>query len=183
MTDNLIRLKFTEADCDVAHRTWGCNCGPAAAAATLGLSLDDVREAFEKAGFAEKQYTSPTMMKSALWHLKAVVTVKSLGGILLESLKFPKQGLARIQWEGPWTAPGANPKWAYRQTHWVASWLPHGETVWDKMHAALDPVIFDVNGGLMSLSDWEKNIVPEIVKTIPRADGDWHLTHSWEITR
>ena len=97
------------------------------------------------------------------------------------ALEFPKHGLARIQWEGPWTKPGANPKWAYRQTHWVASWRQDGETLADKILAAIDPVIFDVNGGLMLFEQWEQQIVPAIVANIPRADGGWHLTHSWEI--
>ena len=171
----MIALEFAQTDALLAWESWKCNCGPSALAAVIGLSLDQVRPFVEKSGFAEKGYMAPTMMKTALaaagWHIAIANRCgKDLG------TRFPNLGLARIQWTGPWTAEGANPKWAYRQTHWVASWvLPQKDSK--------EPVIFDINGGLLRQSEWEKTIVPLITASVPRADGGWFLTHSWEVVR
>jgi hypothetical protein len=178
-----IELPFSQADADRAYTDWGCNCGPAALAAILDLSLDAVRPAVESAGFSDRRYMSPTMMKAALRYLRVCWSERQITPADIGGLAFPNRGLARIQWEGPWTAPGANPKWAYRQTHWVASWKSAAgdATVADKVWSQLSPVIFDINGGLMEFNRWEEEIVPLITSSIPRADGDWHVTHCWEI--
>ena len=83
----------------------------------------------------------------------------------------------RIQFGGPWTAPDANPKWAYRHTHWVAS------------RYGVDPEpaqIFDVNamidGGWIYEHEWSGQLIPWLIKeTTPRADGTWWPTHCWEV--
>lgn len=163
-------LRFGEDDCRQAYDEWRCNCGPAALAAILGKTLDEVRPACEQVGFASKRYMSPTMMQDA---------IPLAGGRIAERLRLPldkriacdtdylpKHGLARIQWGGPWTAKGANPRWAYGATHWIA---------------AFDGVVFDVNGGFMPFEYWEQTIVPAIVASIKRADGEWWITHSWEV--
>jgi len=181
MSDRFIRLPFTRDEADAAHAQWGCNCGPAALAAVLGVSLDTVRRATDAVGFGTRRYMSPTMMQQAIAKAGATYTANRIAGVLLQSMHFPRRGLARIQWEGPWTKPGANPKWAYHYTHWVASWVRDGVTKWDKAAAILDPVVFDINGGLMLLSEWESEVVPAITASIPRADGEWNVTHSWEL--
>lgn len=162
---------FTAEEARQAHDSWGCNCGPSALATILGITLDQVRTAVELVGFAEKRYTSPSMMEAAignaggsLWQRNYLTAVRDQN--------FPNCGLARIQWTGPWEADGANPKWRYRQTHWVASWR-HDHLI----------SIFDVNGGIRSIADWKKEIVPLIVASVPRADGGWYVTHSWEVER
>jgi hypothetical protein len=48
--------------------------------------------------------------------------------------------------------------------------------------------IFDVNclnsGGWVSLADWSRTMVPYILREChPKANGEWHLTHSIEIQR
>ena len=165
-------INFGRDDARAASDEWGCNCGPSALAAILGKRPDDVREACESVGFADKRYMSPTMMRRAI----------SLAGGKLHwerpvrrdsgQLMFPEIGLARIQFTGPWTAEGANPKWAYRQTHWVASWR--------HSHAC---EIFDINGGVRDYVDWVCDILPLITESIKRADGGWYVTHSWEISK
>ena len=42
---------------------------------------------------------------------------------------WPKLGLVRIQWEGPWLDEGVDPRAAYRYTHWVGArrGLPKGD--------------------------------------------------------
>lgn len=178
MTATEIRCPFTEEEAIAAHDEWGCNCGPAALAFTLGITLDAVRPFVEAAGFCRaKNYMSPTMMQRALGAARACWCVKDLRGILLPAMQFPDLGLARIQWLGPWTMAGANPKWAYRATHWVAS----RRLDLKRLAERLNPVIFDVNGGMMRLREWEEEIVPLITKSIPRADGEWRITHSWEL--
>lgn len=169
---------FTEADSQRAYEEWGANCGPNALAFACQLPLESVRHAIPD--FAAKRYTSPTMMKAALGWLGRTFTVMyDFGtGRPSKATMFGRGvALTRIQWTGPWTAPGANPKWAYRQTHWVATWRETEELAAGRVHAR----VFDVNGGIQSFSEWERVTVPAITHLTPRADGGWHPTHVWRI--
>jgi hypothetical protein len=56
-------LAFTQNDAVAAFNAWHCNCGPAALAASLGLTLDQVKPAVMSVGFADKHYVNPTMMR------------------------------------------------------------------------------------------------------------------------
>jgi len=160
-------LRFSLADVEVAHDKWGANCGPAALAAVCGLTLDQVRSHLN--GFTAKGYTNPTMMFRALDSLGVAWQRRS-------DSRWPDHGLARIQWEGPWTAPGVPIRARYRHTHWVGSW-----------HSSRNGVgIFDVNamnsGGRIALRDWERITVPWILQEcVPRASGTWHITHAIEV--
>ncbi len=162
---------FTEADARRAYEEWHCNCGPSALAFALRLPLGAVRHAIP--GFEEKRYTSPTMMKAALANLGRQFDAAPCGlAVALANLFHERMALVRVQWTGPWTAPGANPRWAYRQTHWVATWRDDGSgTDW----------VFDVNGGIASFGRWQGEIVPLLTKATPRADGGWHPTHIWRL--
>lgn len=42
-------------------------------------------------------------------------------------------------------------------------------------------LLFDCNGGIRNLDSWEREVVPAIVKTIRRADGNWFPTHIWRL--
>lgn len=162
---------FTEEQARKAYEDWGANCGPNALAVCLGVTLDEIRPAMERVGFAERRYTSPTMMQRAIYHAGGEITRKTRG---TDFAPWSVHGLVRIQWHGPWTAPGANPKWAYRQTHWVHSMLwPEGGGTW----------VFDCNGGWMPVDEWERTVVPAIVATIPRANGEFSSTHVWGVSR
>ena len=164
---------FTEADAEAAYNEWGANCGPNALAFALNLSLDAVRYAIPD--FDAKRYASPTMMKGGLLNLHARYSVLPIFQPPARK-EFPASAfsedpaLVRIQWCGPWTAVNANPKWAYRQTHWICTFK----------YAALD-YIFDCNGGVASFEAWKRDVVPLILKCYPRADGDWFPTHIWRI--
>ena len=168
----MLTIAFDRDDSQAAADEWHCNCGPAALAAILGKGPNDVRQACESVGFEAKRYMSPTMMKSAIplagGRIKRERAIRRDSGRLM----FPELGLARIQFTGPWTKEGSNPKWAYRQTHWVASW-----------RQGRDCSIFDINGGVRSYADWVEEIVTLIIANIERADGGWYVTHSWEIVR
>lgn len=164
-------LRFSAADANHAYEKWGANCGPGALAAALGLTLNQVRN--HLIGFYAKGYTNPTMMWDALHSLGAEFHINAKKPVL-----WPRCGLARIQWEGPWTKPGVPPRVAYRHTHWVAV---------DSRDAS-NVGIFDINamssGGWISLKDWSESLVPWLLKeTEPKASGLWHLTHAAQIDR
>ena len=150
-----------------ANDEWGANCGPGAIAAIMGMTLDDVRP--HMGDFEQKHYTNPTLMWS---------TLRSIGRHWCKTKpEWPFHGLVRIQWEGPWTAEGVNPKARYRYTHWVGC-----------IRAAATIGIFDINAlangtGWCSLEDWESTVVPFILEEYPRANGKWHITHAVEVER
>ncbi len=154
-------LNFSQRDFEQAYEDWHCNCGPTALAAALGRTLAGVRGLIPN--FEERRYTSPTMMRHAL---------DNAGQRFVTDEEWPIRGLVRIQFTGPWTAEGANPRWAYWHTHWVASF---GEP--DCLHW-----IFDCNGGLQPRGTWEMEILPLLIGNIKRADG-WTRTHNWEFCR
>lgn len=165
--------RIGEKDAARAYDQWGCNCGPGAIAAICHLTLDEVRPLMS--GFEKKGYTNPTMMIEALDRLGVPWRVRGLASNV-PKLDFPKYGIARIQWEGPWSAPGANPRWGYRHTHWVGA------------ARKIDTVeIFDINcvqngSGWVDLLDWSEMVVPWILKScVPRASGRWHITHAIEV--
>jgi len=160
-------LRFAPADVDRAFETWGANCGPAAIAAIASLTLEELRP--HTGSFKEKGYTNPSLMWSML---------DSIGATWrrVPDRSWPRYGLARVQWEGPWTRPGAPAVAAYRHTHWIGACDrrdPDGVR------------IFDVNaidvGGWIGLGVWVASIVPSLTRRIPRASGAWHLTHVVEV--
>lgn len=166
------RPRFTNEDLDRANDEWGCNCGPGAVAAICGLTLDEVRP--HMGDFEKKRYTNPTLMWSALQ--STGVRFSYRGGHLGQA-NWPRYGLARIQWEGPWTKPGVPARAAYRHTHWVGAA--------QKAEGVVG--IFDINAmangsGWSSMADWQGILVPYILdECVPRADGGWHITHAVEI--
>jgi hypothetical protein len=168
-----MRYPFGSDDLLRAYKEWGCNCGPAALAFALQIGLDAVRKAIPD--FEAKRFTSPTMMQQAMAALRKEynpVPVKVKGEPSRANLFDRVPALVRIQWGGPWTAPGGNPKWAYRHTHWIATWKAgvHG-----------DATVFDVNSGIVGFPMWEMGTVPQLIESIPRADGTWWPTHIWRI--
>lgn len=157
-------VRFNADDWRAAVREYGIvNCGPAALAAMLGMKPLDVLPHIPH--YRERHYTSPSMMAAALRGLGVRFVEKATPTRGLEG----DYALLRIQWEGPWTKPGANPKWAYRQTHWVG--FAHFR----------DRRVFDVNQGWSDVGHWERETVPKLIALYPRASGGWHVTHRWEL--
>ena len=155
-------LKFTAQDLARAYQAWGCNCGPAALAACLGLTLDEVRA--HLGDFEAKGWMNPTMVATA---------ISSAGCLRRDVPGWPEHGLVRIQWGGPWLKPGVPKAAAYQATHWVACKRDDTE-VW----------VFDVNaGGWTTFDEWDAVTRPAIVQGIKRADGTWEPTHFWEVRR
>lgn len=165
-------LRFTEDDIVKANQAWGCNCGPAALAFITDRTLEDVRPACDGVGFDVKRYMNPTMMAEALRFLcHRFVSLPNplrlqLHRTVLPNPFLPSFGLVRIQLCGPWTELGANPKWAYRHTHWIA---------------VVGANVFDVNSGECRMQVWEKEVAPAIAKSITRANGKFFVTHSWNV--
>lgn len=182
----LVRPRFTLDDVQRASDEWGLNCGPAAVAAICGFTLEGIRPLL--GDFEKKGYTNPTLMWEILrntgvkWQASMIgVAARGIGG----RSPWPFYGLARVQWEGPWTAPGVPMRVRYRHTHWVGA-TNFGED-WHKA-GWQEPMIFDVNcmcvGGWVTLSEWSGSLVPWLLEQCdPKADGKWHLTHIVEIDK
>jgi hypothetical protein len=171
-------VRFCLDDAQRAADEWGFNCGPAAICAVAGLTPAEIRP--HMGDFERKGYTNPTLM----WQVLRSLGIRWQCGLAQMSsenqgmLAWPEFGLARVQWEGPWTAPGVLIAARYRHTHWVASRREEGK----------EPFIFDVNamcaGGWIGLTEWSTQLVPWLLRECePKANGRWHLTHSVEIKR
>lgn len=170
--------KFTQEDMDRASAEWGANCGPASLAFACGLHIDAVRGVIPD--FERKGYTSPTMMRAGLLamgrdHTEQRIPKEHAARIrrLADVLKTPGSYLIRIQWEGPWTDPGMNPRWAYTYTHWIAATV-------DLIRSTREAV-FDCNGGLRSVASWESDVAPVLSASYKRATGKWFVTHCWRL--
>lgn len=167
----LIAPRFTLDDAERAGDDWGLNCGPAAIAAMNGLTLEELRP--HLGDFEQKHYTNPTLMWSVLKNIGARWRLRKDGK------PWPKFGLVRVQWEGPWMAPGVPIAARYRHTHWVGAMLAEGSD---------EESIFDINciceGGWVPLAEWSTYVVPWLLNQVePKASGAWHPTHVVEIER
>src|SRR4051812_12786361 len=125
-----MKLRFDKPDAEQAHAEWGCNCGPSALAAALGLKLNEVRKVMGP--FEQRGYTNITNMRESL---------AAAGGRITrcyESWPPVGIGLVRIQWGGPWIINGRPARWAATATHWIATDRDRESRL----------SIFDINGGI-----------------------------------
>lgn len=182
MPDQIKPLRFTLEDARKAGDEWKFNCGPGALCAVLNKTPEEIRP--HLLGFEAKGYVNPSLMAAILRGLGVDFRRKYECAVKVENRDpfhlFGKLGLARIQWGGAWTAPGANPKWAYRHTHWIS----YRQIPLDR--DTLVQQIFDVNamcvGGWIDYQRWADRLVPWLLKEcVPGADGTWWPTHVWEI--
>ncbi len=182
----ILAYPFSEAEAKQAYDEWGANCGPNALAFALQVPLTTVRGKIP--GFDEKGYTSPTMMKAGVEAMGKKVNPYPFP-LVAAAWFAPRLALVRVQWTGPWTAPTANPKWAYWHTHWIVCWKGIVLAAQDMSAAAMEsgaseeevPTVFDCNGGIRSFQSWKDEIVPLLTGSIKRADGGWLPTHVWRI--
>lgn len=156
---------FVPADVDEANASWTANCGPCALAALLGLPVASVRQAFS--WYPERPWCSPTQMLSALsamGHRAALQQHKTGDRAFVD-------GLAYVQFTGPWTSARASARWAYRHTHWVA--VAHG-----------GHLVYDANTDRWaSAAWWSRCVVPVLLEDTPRADGGWWVRTTVRVAR
>ena len=153
-----------------AMNEWGCNCGPGALAAMTISSLDQARLALSRCGdikgFDECGHTKETLMKVGLERLSFSIREN-------KSNVWPKYGLVRVVWHGPWNDYGKGNFWPPHHSHWVGSVMTHEGLM-----------IFDINaivvGGFINMAFWEDVVIPDILKDID-ADGSWTMLESWDI--
>ena len=103
---NVPAIRFSVDDAQLAADAWAANCGPGAVAAICGMTLDELRPFL--GDFERKRYTNPTLMWHILDRLGVTWQAARMGTLAwdLRDTLWPRYGLARVQWEGPWTAPG-----------------------------------------------------------------------------
>lgn len=153
-------LAFTEAESLYAYQEWGANCGPAALAAILGRSLDEVKR--HLGYFEARGYMTTSDMKAAL---------KSLGVRHTHYAKesgLPAYGLCRVQWGGSWLRPGVHPGAAASRTHWIATALEgEGDTArrWT----------YDVNAGWQRHGVWQVETVRALLAEVKGSDGTFFV--------
>ena len=136
-------------------------CGQAAVAALLRRDLAAVKYAFPP-----HRWCNLTQMRAALDTLGAAWTNGPI-----EAWP-PPRGFTMIEFLGPWSEPGKSINEVLKRTHWIAV----DQRVGDRA------LIFDVNvvgadnnGGWIHDDDWRKEVVPYLVKGIPKASGRWRI--------
>ncbi len=161
-------INFEQDDAVKAWENWGCNCGPVALAAVTGYTLDEIRPHLSKFETRMKvnRYMSPTDMANSIDEMQWVKDDHRGDEQTRVPDAFPILGLVRVQWCGPWTEPGQNPRWAYGHTHWIGTFIPGGRHL-----------VFDVNCGLVDYKTWSAEIVPMLIPK--RGNGRWFPSHLW----
>jgi hypothetical protein len=161
---------------DEAHREWKSNCGPAAIAAALSLTLDDVRTAVPPMGTPNfKGFMNVLDVQNALRWLDAKILrtwSKPPNSLLLTDVHKPGPIVAMLQWGGPWNGI---PQAAATYRHLVAfkyGWLgPRLGPRW----------LYDVNdpNGWCYVSKWERDILPGLLPE--RGDGTWSIAWACQV--
>lgn len=171
-------LRFSWEQACAAGDAWGFNCGPAAICAVLNMTPDELRP--HMLDFEAKRYTNPSLMVSVLRELGVRFRQVYRGDVPNgDYYVWPREGLVRVQWGGPWTKPGVPMKARYRKTHWIGV-----------RHSADMCEVFDINAmhsepsGWILFETWEISLVPWILKhLVPKADGAYWPTHCLEIVQ
>jgi hypothetical protein len=171
---------FTVDEAQAAADAWGFNCGPGALCAILGKRPEEIRP--HLIDFERKGYTNLSLMAAILRGLGVRFDrVFEHLGARPEPMDvlYPLCGLVRVQWGGPWTAPGVPVRARYRHTHWIAIRQGPGDPYPGE--------VFDINavcvGGWLDWDEWRLGLVPWLLEQCaPRADGTWWPTHCWEVT-
>lgn len=163
-------LIFDEAEIEEAADSWGFSCGPAALCALLSRSPDGIRG--HLGDF--KGYMNPSMMYAALRALEAQWCLSERHGD--HGMEFPRFGIIRIQWGGPWLQPKVPIPARYKRTHWAAVCAVPGSAM----------RVFDVNSARcewMKFREWKSELIPSLIEQVPKADGTWTITHAIEVVR
>lgn len=176
------------------NELWGANCGPCSLAAALSWLWPGRPQAMPVAAVRSAFPWFERQPPRRYTNLRDLVGAVRLMGYSPDQISTPDRPqtfdalppvcVARIQFTGPWTQPGARQDWALLHTHMVAVARP------DQLGSRVrtpGPVVYDVNagrtGGWMSAEDWSRGIAPALASTYPRADGRWFVHGAVGITR
>lgn len=162
-------------DLDEAWREWKANCGPAAIAAALGLTLAEVRTAVPPSGTPRfKGFMNIRDVQATLRWLDVKV-MRTWTRPSPSFLHEPHPGgplIAMLQFGGPWNGI---PRVAATFRHLIAFRHgvlgPHPAKTW----------VYDVNAdyGWSAATSWEARIIPDLIP--PRGDGTWTITWACQI--
>ena len=146
---------YAPSDVDAAYESWGANCGPCSLAAILGVPVADVRQYVN--GFDKKRYMNLTEMMAAL----------TAAGKTFDMVprRFPRHGLAFIQWKGPWDSHVLR---AYQHTHWLGI---DSEMVYD----------LNADASWVKLDLWKKAMPVLIRDEVNGATGEWYVRKGIEV--
>lgn len=134
-------------DLQLASRLHRANCGPAAYAATFERNVLEVMECFPQ--FPRKPYTTCAQMISAF--SKSGHVVRKVNGL------WPVDGVALLQFLGPWGNEKSPSSAALRYTHWVG---------------VKRDLIYDLNwGAWLPLLSWEALVYPMFTDFEPKISG------------
>jgi hypothetical protein len=106
-------LLFSAAECEAFP---DISCGPLSLAAACGKTL---RQIEERVGFPETMNQGQVERALQLFGIRFNCRRAGTGKVKPE-LQALRDGLAFIQWVGPWLDSGYGQE-AYRHTHWIAS--------------------------------------------------------------
>jgi hypothetical protein len=135
------------SDLRLASKLRGANCGPAAYAATFECDVLDIMGSFPQ--FPRRPYTTTSQMISAF--AGNGIDVRKCPG------QFPTDGVALLQFIGPWGDETTTSSSALRRTHWVG------------VKGAL---LYDLNwGAWLPLISWEAIVFPMFTDFEPRIAG------------
>jgi len=168
-------VRFTIDDAIAAGEAWGFNCGPGALCAVLNKTPGEMRPLM--GDFETKGYTNPTLMTDIL-KAQRVPHRTTYRRDAPGDPQFPRLGVVRVQWAGPWTKPGVPMRVRYRETHWVA--------VRRDGLSKQTLEVFDINaicvGGWRSWREWSEQLVPWLIRQCnPKCSGEWWVTHVIEL--
>lgn len=164
----MTRTLFIPPDLDAENDRWGANCGPGALAAVLGKPIAAVRPAFP--WFPASTWTNQRRMEQALHAMGA----RWRADRAVDALGVGEAGVALVQFEGPWTAPGVDPRRAPPHTHWIGvarvPFVERGLPVSEPMLFA-----YDVNDApWFPMEAWERFTLPKLLRDHRRATG-WRI--------
>lgn len=161
-------IRFSLTDALEASFRFGFNCGPAAIAAILNRTPDEVRPHLGL--FEAKKHMNSAEVEWSLISLGCKTYSRRLPNRESPSLDLPSPSVVRVQWGGSWLKPGVHKGAAAQRTHWIAHRF-HAGSAW----------IYDVNSGWSTRQDWEAKTVPMILAEVKRNDGTWFYSHAIEI--
>lgn len=142
--------RYSPGDMGIAAQA-GARCGHGALAAALGVPVARACLLFNHG----QPWVGERQMRDALTASKRRFTYVGK--------KFPKQGVALLQWIGPWSEPGKPKLWSYRHRHWIAV---DGNDVWDANY-----------GTWLPFAEW-RAAAPEL---FPKNATGWNVVAGIEI--